>query len=154
VHKTRNVLSKLPKRLHGAAKDLLHQVWMADTKASAEKAFDLFVGTYAAKYAAAAECLGKDRASLLAFYDFPAEHWLHIRTTNAIESVFATVRLRTEKTKGAGSRAACLTMVYKLAQSASKRWRCLRGSELLPHVIAGAVFTDGLRQDQPRQHAA
>jgi transposase-like protein len=154
VHKTRNVLSKLPKRLHGSAKDLLHQVWMADTKAGAERAFDLFLDTHRAKYPAAAECLAKDRASLLAFYDFPAEHWLHIRTTNAIESVFATVRLRTDKTKGAGSRVACLTMVYKLAQSASKRWRCLRGSDLLPHVIAGVAFTDGVRQDQTRRDAA
>lgn len=154
VHKTANVLSKLPKRLHGSAKDLLHQAWMAPTKAEAEKAFDVFLRTHEAKYKAAAECLEKDRESLLAFYDFPAEHWLHIRTTNAIESVFATVRLRTDKTKGCGSRVACLSMVYKLAQSASKRWRCLQGSDLLPHVIAGVVFTDGLRQDQPRKHAA
>lgn len=154
AHKTANVLSKLPKRLPGGAKDLLHQAWMAPTRADAEKAFDLFVETHRAKYPAATECLAKDRESLLAFYDFPAEHRLHIRTTNAIESVFATVRLRTDKTKGSGSRVACLTMVYKLAQSASKRWRCLRGSDLIPHVIAGVAFTDGLRQNQPRQHAA
>ena len=148
VHKTANVLNKLPKTLHGAAKDLLHQIWMAPTKAAADKSFDLFIQTYKAKYAAAAECLGKDREVLLAFYDFPAEHWLHLRTTNPIESVFATVRLRTEKTKGAGSRTACLTMVFKLVESASKNWRSLNGSELIPHVIAGVVFVDGIKPER------
>jgi transposase-like protein len=127
---------------------------MAPTKAAAEKSFDLFVQTYTAKYAAAAECLAKDRAALLAFYDFPAEHWSHIRTTNAIESVFATVRLRTNKTKGNGSRVACLTMVFKLTQSASKKWRCLNGSELIPDVIAGVVFVDGVKDQNPAKVAA
>jgi len=154
MHKTGNVLNKLPKRLHGAAKDLIHQIWMADTKAAAEKSFDLFVETYTPKYPGAAECLSKDRAALLAFYDFPAEHWIHIRTTNAIESVFATVRLRTEKTKGSGSRMACLTMVFKLTESASKNWRCLNGSELIPDVIAGAVFVDGVKDPKSQKAAA
>ncbi len=148
VHKTANVLNKLPKKHHGAAKDLLHQIWMAPTRAGAEKSFDLFVETYKAKYASAAECLSKDRDALLAFYDFPAEHWLHLRTTNPIESVFATVRLRTAKTKGAGSRTACLTMVFKLVESASKHWRALNGSELIPHVIAGVVFVDGIKPER------
>ena len=154
VHKTANVLNKLPDKLHGAAKDLLHQVWMAPTKADAEKSFDLFIKTYEAKYAPAAECLSKDREALLAFYDFPAEHWLHIRTTNPIESVFATVRLRTAKTKGAGSRVAGLTMVFKLMESASKKWRRLRGSELIREVIAGVVFVDGVKNKEPGTAAA
>jgi len=154
MHKTGNVLNKLPKRLHGNAKDLLHQIWMADTKAAANKSFDLFLETYTAKYPGAAECLSKDREALLAFYDFPAEHWIHIRTTNAIESVFATVRLRTEKTKGSGSRVACLTMVFKLTESAAKNWRCLNGSELIRDIIAGVVFVDGVRNQHPERAAA
>ena len=154
VHKTANVLNKLPKRLHGQAKDLLHQVWMADTRAAAEKSFDLFVETYKAKYLGAAECLSKDRDALLAFYDFPAEHWLHLRTTNPIESTFATVRLRTDKTKGCGSRVACLTMVFKLAESAGKGWRSLNGSALIPDVIAGVVFVDGVSSLTPERIAA
>ena len=154
VHKTANVLNKLPKRLQGQAKDLLHQIWMAPTKAAANQSFDLFLQTYSPKYAHAAECLGKDRDALLAFYDFPADHWLHIRTTNAIESVFATVRLRTDKTKGSGSRVACMTMVFKLAESASKKWRCLNGSELIRDVIAGVVFTDGVKAEVAEKDAA
>lgn len=148
VHKTANVLNKLPKRLQGQAKDHLHQIWRADTKAAADKSFDLFVATYEAKYPNAAECLSKDRAALLAFYDFPAEHWLHLRTTNPIESTFATVRLRTEKTKGCGGRVACLTMVFKLAESASKGWRSLNGSALIPDVLAGVVFVDGIKPEK------
>lgn len=148
VHKTANILNKLPKTLHGAAKDLLHQIWMAPTRANAEKSFDLFVETYKAKYASAAECLAKDREALLAFYDFPAEHWLHLRTTNPIESIFATVRLRTAKTKGAGSRVAGLSMVFKLVESAAKHWRALNGSDLIPHVIAGVVFVDGIKPER------
>ena len=148
VHKTANVLSKLPKKLHGQAKDLLHQIWMASTKHDANKSFDLFVTTYQPKYPGAAECLSKDKGALLAFYDFPAEHWLHLRTTNPIESTFATVRLRTEKTKGCGSRIACLTMVFKLAESAGKGWRALNGSALIPDVIAGVVFVDGIKPER------
>lgn len=148
VHKTANVLNKLPKSLHGTAEDLLHQIWMATSRKEADKAFDQFVETYTAKYVGAAECLTKDREALLAFYGFPAEHWSHIRTTNPIESVFATVRLRTDKTKGSGSRVAGLTMVYKLMESASKKWRRLRGSELIRDVIAGVVFVDGVKDQK------
>ena len=146
VHKTANVLDKLPKRLQPEAKEKLHAIWMAETREDAVKSFDLFLETYRAKYAKAAECLAKDRDALLAFYDFPAEHWIHLRTTNPIESVFATVRLRHRRTKGNGSRTACLAMVFKLMQSAEKRWRLLNGSSLLPDVIAGVQFTNGIKQ--------
>jgi putative transposase len=148
VHKTGNVLDKLPKRLRAQAKEKLHDIWMADTKQHANEAFDLFVKTYEAKYPKAVECLVKDRDVLLTFYDFPAEHWIHLRTTNPIESTFATVRLRTKRTKGSGSRTACLTMVYKLMQSASKKWRLLNSSELIPEVIRGIPFVDGIRAQE------
>ena len=144
VHKTANVLDKLPKGVQPKAKAALHEIYEAETRADAEKAFDLFVATYEAKYPKARECLAKDREALLAFYDFPAEHWRHIRTTNPIESTFATVRLRTVKTKGSGSRMACLTMVFKLMESASKSWRSLNGSPRLQAVISGAKFVDGI----------
>jgi putative transposase len=145
VHKTANVLDKLPKRLQPEAKEKIHNIWMAATRADADRAFDLVVATYEAKYPKATECLAKDRDVLLAFYDFPAEHWIHLRTTNPIESTFATVRLRHRRTKGSGSRTACLTMVFKLMQSAAKRWRLLNGSQLLPEVIAGVQFIDGIK---------
>jgi len=145
VHKTANVLDDLPKRLQPEAKEKIHDIWMAATKADAGKAFDLFVATYEAKYPKATECLSKDRDVLLTFYDFPAEQWIHLRTTNPIESTFATVRLRHRRTKGNGSRTACLTMVFKLMQSASKRWRLLNGSQLMPEVIAGVQFIDGIK---------
>jgi len=145
VHKTGNVLNDLPKGKQPKAKSMLHDIWMAETKAEAEKAFDLFIETFQAKYPKATECLAKDRDVLLTFYDFPAEHWVHIRTTNPIESTFATVRLRSAKTKGCGSRIACLTMVFKLTQSAEKNWRSLNGSNLLPEVIQGVRFVDGLK---------
>jgi len=153
VHKTVNVLDKLPKRLHGRAKDQLHAIWMAPTKKDAEAAFDLFIQTYQAKYPNAVHCLEKDREVLLSFYDFPAEHWMHMRTTNPIESTFATVRLRTAKTKvrlgipygSCGSRIATLMMVFKLAESASHRWRRLNGHERIPEVIAGVRFVDGVK---------
>ena len=151
VHKTANVLDKLPKRLQSEAKDKIHQIWMAPTKVDADKAFDLFVATYEAKYPQATACLSKDRDVLLTFYDFPAEHWIHLRTTNPIESTFATVRLRHRRTKGNGSRLACLTMVFKLMQSAQKRWRLLNGSNLLRDVIQGTPFIDGIK---PQQTAA
>ena len=144
-HKTANVLNYLPKGEQPRAKDALHQIWMAATKAAANRAFDLFVRTYEAKYPKAAACLAKDRDELLAFYDFPAEHWVHIRTTNPIESTFATVRLRTKRTKGSGSRMACLTMVFKLAQAAERKWRKLNGYELLGDVIRGVKFMDGTK---------
>jgi putative transposase len=146
VHKTANVLDKLPKSVQPKAKEMLHAIYLAPGRAEADKAFDLFLRTYEAKYPKATECLAKDRAELLAFYDFPAEHWLHLRTTNVIESVFATVRLRTEKTKGSGTRVACLTMVFKLMESAAKKWRLLNGSLLLAKVIAGVRFADGVEQ--------
>ena len=146
VHKTANVLDKLPKRLQSEAKDRLHQIWMAPTRKEAERAFDLFLKTYHAKYPGAVECLWKDRDVLLTFYDFPAEHWIHLRTTNPIESTFATVRLRTVKTKGSGSRIACLMMVFKLMQSASKRWRRLNGHDLIADVIRSVRFIDGVKK--------
>ena len=145
VHKTANVLNKLPKSVQGKAKAMLHEIWRAQTKSDAESAFDLFVTTFAAKYPKAVECLTKDREVLLTFYDFPAEHWIHLRTTNPIESTFATVRLRHRRTKGSGSRTACLTMVFKLALAAEKRWRRLNGSALLPEVIRGVRFVDGVK---------
>ena len=146
VHKTANILDKMPKRLQPTAKAMLHEIWMADTRENANKAFDLFVATYEAKYSKAVDCLTKDRDVLLTFYDFPAEHWIHVRTTNPIESTFATVRLRTKRTKGSGTRTACLTMVFKLMQSAQKRWRALNGSERIPDVIQGATFVNGIKE--------
>jgi putative transposase len=148
VHKTANILDNLPKRLQPEAKQKLHDIWMADTREHAYQAFDLFVRTYEAKYPKAVECLKKDRDVLLAFYDFPAEHWIHIRTTNPIESTFATVRLRTKRTKGSGSRIACLTMVYKLMESASKNWRVLNGFHILVEVLRGVIFIDGAKAPQ------
>ena len=147
VHKTANVLDKFPKGKQAKAKSMLHDIWMAATKAEAIKAFDLFIATWQAKYPKAVECLAKDRDVLLTFYDFPAEHWAHIRTTNPIESAFATVRLRTRRTRGCGSRLACLAMLFKLAQSAEQHWRALNGSSLLKDVIQGIQFVDGLRKD-------
>jgi putative transposase len=144
VHKTANVLDKLPKGSQPKAKGMLHEIYQAEGRAKAEKAFDLFVTTFEAKYPKATGCLAKDREALLAFYDFPAEHWRHIRTTNPIESTFATVRLRTVKTKGSGSRTACLTMVFKLMESASRSWRSLNGSVRLQAVVSGAKFVDGI----------
>lgn len=148
VHKTANVLDKLPKRLQPAAKSKLHDIWQADTREHAMQAFDLFVKTYQAKYPKATECLEKDRDVLLTYYDFPAEHWIHLRTTNPIESTFATVRHRQRRTKGNGSRNACLAMVFKLTQAAEKKWRLLNGSQLIADVIQGVRFIDGVRQSQ------
>ena len=148
VHKTANVLDKMPKGSQPKAKGMLHEIYLAENREKAVKAFDLFVKTYEAKYPKATECLVKDRDELLSFYDFPAEHWVHIRTTNPIESTFSTVRLRHNKTKGSGSRTACLTMVFKLMESASKKWRALNGSELIKEMIAGAVFVDGVKKPQ------
>ncbi len=145
VHKTANVLNNLPKSVQPKAKAMLHEIWQAETKAVAETAFDLFVTTFEAKYPKATGCLTKDRDVLLTFYDFPAEHWRHLRTTNPIESTFATVRLRHRRTKGSGSRTACLTMVFKLVLAAEKRWRRLNGSALLSEVIRGVRFIDGVK---------
>ncbi len=143
VHKTANVLNKLPKSLQGKAKGHLQDIWMAETRADAEAAFDFFLEAYGAKYDKAVACLAKDREVLLTFYDFPAEHWKHLRTTNPIESTFATVRLRTIKTKGCLSRKTALTMVFKLCQSASKKWRRLDGSHQIAAIIQGVTFKDG-----------
>jgi len=147
VHKTANVLDKMPKRVQSKAKQMLHAIWMAPTRADGEAAFDAFIEMFEPKYPKAVECLRKDRDVLLTFYDFPAEHWIHIRTTNPIESTFATVRLRHRKTKGSGSRVACLAMVFKLMESASKTWRALNGSALIRDVIAGVPFADGVKKE-------
>jgi transposase-like protein len=147
-HKSGNVIDKLPKRLQPGAKEKLHDIWMAETREDAQRAFDLFLESYGAKYPKACECLAKDRDVLLTFYDFPAEHWIHLRTTNPIESVFATVKHRQKKTRGNGSRVACLAMVFKLAESARKKWRALNGTALLPDVIQGVQFINGIKQDQ------
>lgn len=148
VHKTANVLNKLPKSLQPKVKASLHDIWMAETKGDANKAFDLCVKQYEAKYPKAMTCLSKDRDKLLTFYDFPAEHWGHLRTTNPIESVFATVRLRTVKTKNCGSRKTALSMAFKLMLSAQKRWHRLRGYSLLADVIGGVQFKDGVKVEQ------
>ena len=146
VHKTVNVLDKLPRNQQPAAKAMLHEVWMSAKREDAIKAFDRFVATYGVKWPKVADCLTKDRSELLAFYDFPAEHWGHLRTSNPIESTFATVRLRTYRTKGPGSRKAGLAMAFKLARKAEKGWRKLNGSEKLKDLIDGIVFVDGERR--------
>ena len=137
----------MAKSIHGNAKAAIQDIWMAETEAAANKAFDLFREKYEAKYPRAVACLVKDRDELLAFYDFPAEHWRHLRTTNPIESTFATVRLRHRRTKGSGSRAACLAMVFKLTQTAAKTWRRLNGHDLLTDIIQGTTFKDGIKVD-------
>jgi putative transposase len=148
VHKTANVLNYLPKSLQPKAKAALHEIWMAATKAQALVAFEQFVAAFGAKYPKAVECLVKDRETLLAFYDFPAEHWIHIRTSNAIESTFATVRHRTERTKGCLTRDGMLSMIFKLGMSAEKNWRRLRGFRWLAKVIDGVKFRDGIEIQQ------
>jgi len=144
VHKTANVLNKLPNSLHAKAKHALHDIWMAETRKDAEAALDAFIETYGRKYEKAAECVAKDRDALLAFYHFPAEHWKHLRTTNPIESAFATVRHRTTRSKGCLSNKTALAMIFKLAQVAEKSWRRLKGYSLLPKVILGVKFNDGI----------
>lgn len=144
VHKTVNVLDKLPKALVAKAKSELHQIWMAETREEAEKAFRAFVSTYNLKYPKAAQSLEKDKKELLAFYDFPAEHWRHLRTTNPIESTFATVRHRTKRVKGCFSRTTILTMVFKMCQSAQKRWSRIYGFERVAEVIKGVKFVNGI----------
>jgi transposase-like protein len=144
VHKTANVLNKLPKSLHAKAKRALQEIWMAATKTDAVTACDAFAETYGVKYEKAVECLTKDRDALLAFYGFPAEHWKHLRTTNPIESTFATVRHRTIRSKGCLSNKTALAMVFKLVDGAQKSWRRLDGHNQLPKVIQGVKFTDGI----------
>lgn len=154
VHKTANVLGKLPKSVQPKVKVLLHEIWKSETKADAHKAMDNCIERYQAKYPKATNCLEKDREALLAFYDFPAEHWAHLRTSNPIESVFATVRLRTSKSKNCGSRITTLSMVLKLMQTAQRRWQRLRGYNLLADVVTGVKFSDGIKQEQQDQDAA
>ena len=144
VHKTANVLAKLPKSQQPKAKRALQEIWMAETKADAEVAFDAFIESYQVKYEKAVECLNKDRDVLLTFYDFPAEHWKHLRTTNPIESTFATVRHRTVRSKGCLSNRTALAMVFKLIEAAQKSWRRLDGHNQLPKLILGVKFADGL----------
>jgi len=147
VHKTANVLNYLPKAVQPKAKKALQEIWMAEDRASAHKAFEHFVQTYQAKYPKAVACLEKDREALLAFYDFPAVHWQHIRTTNPIESTFATIRHRTERAKGCVSRNTMLAMIYKLGMSAEQRWRRIRGFNYLAKIIEGVKFRDGVEVD-------
>jgi putative transposase len=147
VHKTANVLNNLPKSVQPRAKSDLHEIWMAETRDQAGRAFDAFLEKYQAKYEAACRCLVKDRDVLLSFYDFPAEHWKHLRTSNPIESTFATIRLRHRKTKGSGTRRTCLAMMFKLAQSAEKHWRVLNGYEQIIPLLEGKKFVDGILQD-------
>jgi putative transposase len=144
VHKTSNILNKLPKSIQAKAKDKLHQIWMADSKDEADRNFDAFIETYSAKYPKVADCLEKDRDVLLSFYDFPAEHWRHIRTTNPIESTFSTIRLRTAKVRGCFSSLTVLTMAFQLCRSAQKRWIKLHHPERLGEVIRGIKFVDGI----------
>lgn len=143
VHKTANILNKLPKSVQAKAKSQLHEIWMAATRDEAEKAFNRFCTVYGSKYPKAVECLRSDRTELLAFYDFPADHWGHIRTTNPIESTFGTVRLRTAKTRGCLSRSTMLSMVFKLADKASRTWRRLNGAKHLIDVARDVQFVDG-----------
>jgi transposase-like protein len=147
VHKTANVLNAMPKSIQPKAKAHLKDIWMAETKAAAQAAFDFFVEAYGVKYDRAVKCLTKDRADLLAFYDFPAEHWKHIRTSNPIESTFATVRHRTTKTKGCLSRQTALAMTHQLMLSAKKKWRKLDGQNRLPEIIQGVEFRDGIKHE-------
>lgn len=148
VHKTANVLNKLPKSIQAKAKEKLHQIWMAPEKAEAEKHFDDFIEIYEAKYPKATGCLKKDRDVLLTFYDFPAEHWRHIRTTNPIESTFSSVRLRTAKVRSCFSSTTIITMAFKLCQSAQKRWQRLHHSERLAEVIEGIKFINGIEENR------
>lgn len=151
VHKTANVLGKVPKSMQPKIKSALQDIWMADTKDDAYKAFEKAIKQYEAKYPKAMSCLQKNKEEMLAFYDFPASHWQHIRSTNVIESMFATIRLRTNKIKSCGSRKTNLAMAFKLAQSAEARWRKIRGFRLLADVIQGVKFQDGVKVEQQNQ---
>jgi transposase-like protein len=151
VHKIANVLDAVPSSLQPKVKAALHTIMNAENKEAADQAIDQFQATYSAKYPKAVDKVIKDRDVLLAHFDFPADHWVHLRTTNAIESSFATVKLRTRKTKGAGSRAAGLAMAYKLLAAAQARWRSVNSPHLVALVRAGATFVDGFiieREDQ------
>jgi putative transposase len=154
MHKTLNILNCLPKSSQAKAKQALHEIWQAETQEAAEKAFDLFVQTYEAKYPKATQCLQKDREELLAFYDFPAQHWQSLRTTNPIESTFGTIRHRTKRSKGCLTRDGMLQMMFKLAQCAEKNWRRQRGFDYLAKVIDGVKFNDGIEAIESDQIAA
>lgn len=153
VHKTANVLNKVPKAVQPKVKEALHDIWQAETRDQAYQAFDSTIKRFEAKYARAMECLNKDKAIMLAFYDFPAEHCQHIRTTNPIESVFASVRLRTTKSKSCRSRKTTLAMTYKLITAAQDKWRRLRGFRLLADVVQGIQFKDGERVENDQQQS-
>lgn len=154
MHKTGNVLNCFPKTMHAQVKHGIHEIWMADTRTHAEQAFDRFITTYQAKYPKASECLQKDRTELLAFYDFPAVHWQSLRTTNPIESTFATIRHRTKRSKGCLTRTGMLHMMFKLSGCAEKNWRKLRGFKVLEKVLRGVPFKDGIEVTEPDQIAA
>lgn len=154
MHKTMNILNYLPKSVQAKAKQALHAIWQAETRADAQKAFDLFVKTYEPKYPKATVCLQKDRDELMAFYDFPAQHWQSIRTTNPIESTFGTIRHRTKRSKGCLTRDGMLHMMFKLGQCAEKKWRRLRGFDYLAKVITGVKFKDGIEVTEIDQAAA
>ena len=154
MHKTMNVLNCLPKSVQQKAKQALHAIWQAESRADAEKAFDLFIETYEPKYPKATKCLQKDHEELLAFYDFPAQHWQSIRSTNPIESTFGTIRHRTKRTKGCLTRDGMLHMMFKLGQCAEKKWRRLRGFDYLAKVITGIKFKDGVEVTDVDQVAA
>ena len=153
-HKIANVLGSLPKSAHPGAKKALAEIWNAEDKDHARTAVKAFAAAYGAKFPKAAAKITDDEDELLAFYDYPAEHWVHLRTTNPIESTFATVRLRTKVTKGAGSRAAGLAMAFKLIEAAQDRWRAVNAPHLVALVRAGAVFRDGVLIERPEQAAA
>lgn len=151
VHKTANILDKMPKSVQPRAKELIHEMYKALEKTQALKSFDCFLSTYEARYPKACKCLEKDKDQLFEFYDFPAMHWQHIRTTNPIESTFATIRHRTRQSKGGGSRKATLVMMYKLALGAEKHWRKLRGHKLIEKVVRGVKFKD---EEEIKEEAA
>ncbi len=154
VHKTVNVMEKLPKSMQPKVKEVLHNIWGAETREEAETAFEHCIERFSPKYPNAMDCLAKDKESLLAFYDFPAENWQHIRTTNPIESVFATVRLRTTRTKNCGSRNTTLAMAFKLVETAQKKWKRLRGYKHLADVITGVKFTNGIKEGTDQEQDA
>jgi transposase-like protein len=148
VHKTANILDKLPKSIHAKAKEMIHNIYLAETKKDAEKAWKKFVRSYRAKYPKAVECLVKDKDELMEFYNFPAEHWIHLRTTNPIESTFATVKHRTRKSKNCFSRKTLISSTFKLFMEAEKRWRKLSGSKRITQVINMEKFIDGTHENE------
>lgn len=154
MHKSLNVLNCLPKSVQPKAKQALHNIWQAENRADAEKAFDLFIETYEPKYPKATKCLQKDHEELLAFYDFPAQHWQSIRTSNPIESTFGTIRHRTKRSKSCLTRDGMLHMMFKLGQCAEKKWKKLRGFDFLAKVISGIKFKDGIEVTAVDQAAA